>query len=77
MTETYSLAVTGALADNDLRPQTLTLPDSAARIGSQQSTAADGAQVLCLGPDRGNGSFYTIDAERSDPSKGLLFLLKV
>lgn len=77
MAETYSLAVTGSLADNkNFRPLALTLPDSAARVGSQQSTAASNGQVLCQGPDLGNG-LYTIDAERSDPAKGLMYLLKV
>ncbi len=69
---TYSLAITGYLADggqND--PKNLTIQDDYARLGDMQNAMMTGQQVLCKGPD-GAIRLYTFDAERSTPDKPIL-----
>ncbi len=64
MTETYSLASLAADANSAGLVKSLTLPDSAARPGSQQNAMQNGSQVYVKGPD-GGFAWYTFDAERS------------
>ena len=63
---TYSLTVKGVRADNPAQPQTLTLSDANARLGSQQLSMQLGTEFLCKGQD-GVERYYRIDAERSIP----------
>ena len=74
---TYSVAITGALADNkNFVPLTLTMDDAYARPGGQQLAASTNTGFLCRNPD-GSQSYYTLDAERSDPARNLRYFLKV
>ena len=63
---TYSLAVKGVGAHNPALPQTLTLSDANAVLGSQQNAMSLGTAFLCKRPD-GSERLYVIDAERSIP----------
>lgn len=63
---TYSLAITGALADNPNLVTNITLPDTSAQVGRQANAAMVNTQMLCKNVD-GSQSWYTIDAERSIP----------
>ena len=81
---TYSVGTTGAPADNRMEEgyqkatssQSLTIDDTYARLGGQQLAMQNGTQILCLGVD-GTSAFYQLDAERSDPSKGIRVLRRV
>lgn len=63
---TYSLAITGALADSPNLVTNITLPDTSAQVGGQANAAMVNTQMLCKNVD-GSQSWYTIDAERSIP----------
>jgi len=63
---TYSLAVTGARADNPPQILNNTLSDANARAGNQANAMQNGTAFLCKGPD-GAERYYTIDASRSIP----------
>lgn len=72
MAETYSLAVTGIRADNELVTiEQVTLPDSVARPGNLLGVASSGAPFLCKNPD-GSFQLYTLDPERSTPTVPVL-----
>ena len=71
MVETYSLAATGARADQQFAVSNVKIGDSAGLVGSQKLAMAQGTQVLCKNPD-GSQSWYTIDAERSLPGAVVL-----
>jgi hypothetical protein len=80
VTETYSLAITGCLADNPQasRSETAglyTVGDSVARHGSIRNACMLGTPFLAKGPD-GGVAWYTYDAERSRAG-GPLVLLRV
>lgn len=69
---TYSLAVTGALADSVFSGrEPVTLPDSNATPGGMANAMQNGTQLLCKNAD-GSQSWYTLDAERSTPSVPVL-----
>lgn len=70
---TYSLAVTGAPANNPTIPQSLTVDDSVGRNGGAQNAMALGTPFLCKGPD-GASRYYVFDAERSNLAQGLRIL---
>lgn len=71
MAETYSVAQKGQRADSAPAVQNVTLPDSSARAGGMAMAQMQGKQMLCKNPD-GSFSWYTLDAERSTPSKPVL-----
>ena len=73
MTETYSLAVKGQLAEATPSPvNNVLIGDSAARSpGAQQYAMWQGNQILCKNPD-GSLQWYTFDAERSTPANPVL-----
>jgi hypothetical protein len=75
MTETYSVATLGNNASSPFVAQSLTLPDSSARVAGEQAAMMTGNQIQCKGPD-GSLKWYTIDAERSRPG-GPIYLLAV
>ena len=64
---TYSLAITGAPAEQLYQAKTLTLPDTSATAGGQANATQNGTQVLCKGQD-GSFAWYTLDAQRSTPA---------
>lgn len=69
---TYSLAVTGAPADQlPNAVATLTVDDTVARPGGMASAMQLGTQFLCKKPD-GSSAYFTYDAERSTPSNPVL-----
>lgn len=68
---TYSLAVTGARADQTFGTKNQTLPDTNARLGGMQNAMQTGTQLLCKGPD-GSLGWFTLDAERSTPDRPIL-----
>jgi hypothetical protein len=77
---TYSLAVTGARADQINQVENLTLADSAVQgtatvtiptPGGMQQAMAMGYQFLAKGPD-GAERLYRLDAERSTPTVPIL-----
>ena len=74
---TYSLAITGANAQNLLVGNTeqYTLSDANAQAGSNLNAMATNTQFLCKGPD-GSQAFFTLDAERSTPSHPVLLAVK-
>jgi hypothetical protein len=72
MAETYSQSVTAMNANNvRYTPAPLTIGDSAAGAGGQQSDMRTGTQILCKGPD-GAQRWYTIDPIRSVPGGSLV-----
>lgn len=73
---TYSLAVTGALADNPQQPQTaIDVDDTVARApGDQQSAMMLRTPFLCQMPD-GSSQWCVYDETRSRPG-GPLYLLR-
>lgn len=72
---TYSLSITAADATNQFAPKLITLDDDRATHNAQRRSMALGNRVLCLNPD-GSQGFYKMDAERSNPTRGLIYLLK-
>ena len=69
---TYSLAVTGAPADQlPNAVATLTVDDSVARLGGMANAMQLNTQFLCKKPD-GSSAYYTYDAERSTPGNPVL-----
>jgi len=74
MAETYSLNITGAAAHHVAKgvtaastspltvAKTLTLPDSAAAVGSQQQAMRNGTPVLCRMPD-GSQAYQVFEPE--------------
>lgn len=68
---TYSLAATGTSADQTFAVSTVQVSDVAGLLGSQQLAMKNNTVLLCKGPDGGFRN-YTIDAERSTPSKVVL-----
>ena len=68
MTETYSLAATGARADQLQGVSNVSVGDTAGLAGSQMSCAANGTPVLCKNPD-GSKQYYVIDASRTLPGQ--------
>lgn len=77
MVETYSLAVTGAMAENQQQPQTaIDVGDSEARApGAQQGAMSARTPFLCQMPD-GSQQWCRYDETRSIPG-GPLYLLRV
>lgn len=73
---TYSLAVTGAPADNPALPLTLDIGDDAARPGNAQNAMMLGTPVLCRNIDLSE-SYYVYDAERSNPALGIRIMRKL
>ena len=71
---TYSLAATGAPADNPALPLSLDPEDSVSRQGSRAAAMANNTPFLARGPDGGE-RWYTYDAERTIP--GALNVLKL
>lgn len=63
---TYSLALTGAPADNPAQPLSLKVDDAVAREGSMASAMQNRTPFLALGVD-GVTRWYTYDTERSIP----------
>lgn len=72
---TYSIGFQGVRADAVSNSGTLALPDDYARPAGQAYAAAQGLDLACRGPD-GAVANYKIDAERSDPARGLIYLVK-
>lgn len=68
---TYSLAVTGAAANNPPQIKSITLPDDSALAGGMQVAMRLGTQLLCKNPD-GSQSWYTLDPYRSTPTNPVL-----
>lgn len=68
---TYSLAITGSLADSPWVTEPYTLDDAFARPGDMANAMQTGSQFLCKGPD-GAQAWYTLDAERSTPDRPVL-----
>ena len=66
---TYSLAVTGALAENSFQPLNNTVDDTVATLGGQQNACMTGEQFLVRGPDGGQ-YWATYDAGRTVPGAG-------
>lgn len=77
MVETYSLAITGAMAENQQQPQTaIDIGDSVARApGDQQSAMMLRTPFLAQMPD-GSQQWCVYDETRSRPG-GPLYLLKL
>lgn len=82
MASTYSvtLAVSngnvGYPAHNGQLPTNHQIEDAYAAPAAKQRAMSSMTQVQVKRPD-GSLKFYTIDASRSDPSKGLVYLLAV
>ena len=73
---TYSVAFKGIAADAGVSgSKNITLSDDQARPGGQALAASTGLEFLCKGPD-GAQFLGTIDAERSDPDRGLIYILR-
>lgn len=72
---TYSLSITAAGARNIWAPKLLTLDDAYATPGGEAGAMSDGTVITCKKPDGSTGN-YKIDAERSDPARNLIYLLK-
>lgn len=70
---TYSLAATGAPADNPKLPLSLDVEDAVARVGSASNAMSKNTPFLARGPDGGE-RYYVYDAERSIP--GALNILR-
>lgn len=74
---TYSVGFGGIAADaGPSATKNIILSDDQARPGGQAGAMANGLAFLCKGPDGAQG-LYKIDAERSNPDTGLIFLVKV
>jgi hypothetical protein len=71
MAETYSVAQKGQRSDSLFAVQNRTLPDSNAQPGGMAQAQSSGKQLFCKNPD-GSFSWYTLDAERSTPSRPVL-----
>ena len=65
---TYSIATTGAPADNLYQPVNLTVDDTVATTGNQARAMMTGEQFLARGPDGGQ-ALYVYDSERSVPGE--------
>ena len=74
MTETYSLSITGARADQTAQAKVIKVGDTAGPTVGQNYVMSDGTNILCKNPD-GSLQYYRIDNERSTP--GNLILLPV
>ena len=72
---TYSIGLTGALAENPARPLNQTVDDAVATPGAMASAMSLRTPFLAKGPD-GAQAWYRYDAERSLPG-GPRILLKV
>lgn len=73
---TYSVGFGGIAADaGPSATKNIALPDDYARPAGQAYAMSQGALLSCRGPD-GAAANYKIDAERSDPDKGLIYLVK-
>ena len=66
---TYSIAITGAQADNPVQPLNNTVDDTVARPGGQERACRTGEQFLVLLPD-GSSAYHTYDAGRTVPGMG-------
>ena len=66
---TYSLAVTGALAENPAQPLNNTVADDVGRPGAVQRACSTGEQFLVQGPDGGQ-YWATYDADRTVAGMG-------
>jgi hypothetical protein len=64
---TYSVAITGALAENPQIPLNNTVSDTVARLGGQARACMTGEQFLVRGPDGGQ-YWATYDASRTVPN---------
>lgn len=72
---TYSIAFGGIPADaGPSATKNVILPDDYARPAGQAYAMSQGALLSCKGPD-GAVKICKIDAERSDPDKGLIYLV--
>ncbi len=83
MAVTYSLSVTGYGAHNpNVTYKSLMVPDASLDAQTTATAAgiggimADGDTLLCKNA-RGESRNHKFDAERSDPSRGLYYLLPV
>lgn len=72
---TYSLAFMGTGAHNPFSPKRLTMDDAYATPGAQAGAMSQGTVITCQN-QAGIQQNYKIDAERSDPSRGLIFLIR-
>jgi len=73
---TYSVAITGALAENSFQPLNNTVDDTVARPGGQARACQTGEQFLVRGPDGGQ-YWATYDADRTVPNgAGITRVLK-
>ena len=66
---TYSLAVTGAQADQPQQPLNNTVDDTVARTCGQERACRTGEQFLVKLPD-GSSAWHTYDASRTVPGAG-------
>lgn len=73
---TYSIGTKGAIAGQPFATKIVTIDDVRSPPAGQQRAMMLNGRILCQNPDLSQ-SEYKIDAERSDPSKGLIFLLPV
>lgn len=72
---TYSLAVTGALAENPAQPLNNTVDDTVARPGGQARACQTGEQFLVRGPD--GGQYLAAYDDRTIPNgSGITRVLK-
>ncbi len=82
MASTYSITFSvtngnvGYLAANPQLPVNHQIEDAFVPDGAQQNAMANNTQVQMKRND-GHLRYYTIDAERSDPSRNLIFFLAV
>lgn len=73
---TYSVGFKGIAADAAVSgSKNIVLSDTQAQPGGQQAAMSNGLEFLCKGPD-GAQALYTIDAERSNPDIGLIYLIR-
>jgi len=80
---TFSIGTTALRARNPFTTATVILPDTDAdgNTCAQSATATQmvmrtGNQILCKNPD-GSLTWHRFDAERSRPSAGLYYVLKI
>ena len=71
MAVTYSLALTGAPADQRQLAATVELPDNTGLAGAAANAMRTGTPQLCKRAD-GSQAWYVLDAERSTASKIVL-----
>jgi hypothetical protein len=71
VTETYSLAVTGAGSGQKFAQKVHTLPDSGATPGAMARAQRLNLPLLTLQPD-GSQVYFTLEAERSTPANPIL-----